>query len=214
MTKPKHFAFSAVILVAILLFALAACAPATAPAPTQTPNPTATFTPYLPMITLFTLAPPTVIPTRTPFVPAITPDAIQVVRWKEYQTELAKGILPTYSFEKILCEWDILARSGQEVYVWAVCASPNVDDTRPAVVHLGADDSVRSVEILERGSSPDIINRLFPEAAQVKFDLYAGDSMFRGRLKEMRDHLESRQAHPEEPPLIVLSAMPMPTPTP
>ena len=133
-------------------------------------------------------------------------------RWREYQTALTQGILPTYSFENILCEWDILAHSGQEVYVWAVCASPNVDDTRPAVIHLGADGSVQSVEIPRRNSSD--IDKMFPEAAQVKFGLYIGDSMFSGRLKEMRGHLEYRQAHPEEPPLIVLLATPISTPIP
>jgi hypothetical protein len=198
---------------ALLAITLAACAPAITSTPTETPVPTATSTAILPTFTPAAemtpdIGAPTPYPTP-PSPPILTPDAIQVERWKEYQTALTKGILPTYSFENILCEWDILARSDQEVYVWAVCASPNVSDWRPAVIHLGADGSVQSVEIPKRGSSSDI-NRMFPEEAQTKFSLYTGDSLFNGRLKEMIDHLNYRVLHPDEPPLIVLSATPTP----
>jgi hypothetical protein len=77
------------------------------------------------------------------------------------------------------------------------------------VIHLATDGAVQSVEIPKRGSSSDI-DRMFPEEAQMKFSLYAGDSLFYGRLKEMIDHLSYREIHPEEPPLIVLSATPTP----
>ncbi len=203
------------IMIALLAISLAACAPATTPAPTETPTLTATSTAIPPTSTPTPFViPPTPLPTQPP-IPFLTPDAIQVERWREYQTALAKGILPTYSFENILCEWDILARSGQEVYVWAVCASPNVDDTRPAVIHLGADGSVQSVEIPKRGSLSDF-NRLFPEVARAKMNWYVDDMDDSGKemIRELYNHIEYRRTHPEEPPLIVLSATPTATPTP
>ena len=149
-----------------------------------------------------------------PTIAFITPDAIQVERWREYEVALAQGILPMFPFESILCEWDILGRSGQEVYVWALCAFPNKgDDMRPVVIHLEADGSIRDVEIPKRGSSSDI-SRMFPEEVQAKFSLYTGNSLFDGRLKEMLNHLIYRETHPEEPPLVVLLATWTPSPTP
>jgi hypothetical protein len=55
---------------------------------------------------------------------------------------------------------------------------------------------------------------MFPEEARIKFSLYTGDSIFLGRLKEMSNHIDYRKVHPEEPPLVVLSAMPKVTTTP
>ena len=132
--------------------------------------------------------------------------------WKENEDVLKQSILPTWTFENLHCEWDILARAGQDVYVWALCGSSKGTDMRPAVIHLRSDGSVRSVEILERGHPLDV-DRLFPEEAQVKFRFYQGNSAFDGRLKEMLDHLYYRETHPEEPPLLVLSAMIAATPT-
>lgn len=174
---------------------------------TETPVPVAISPTFVPTSASIAIT-PSPLPTQ-PVILIITPDHVQVERWREYEDALVKSILPTFSSESILCEWDILAQSGQEVYVWAVCASSNVSDWRPAVIHLGADGSVRSVEIPKRGSSSDI-NRMFPEEVQMKFSLYTGNSLFDGRLKEMLNHLDYRETHPEEPPLIVLAATPMP----
>jgi len=200
------------IIIALLALALAACTPGM-PVPTETPVATATST-LLPPTPTIEATPTIVRPTSSPLpkpptIPVITPDPIQVKEWKEYENALVKSILPTFDSEPILCEWDILTRAGQEVYVWAVCASPKVSDWRPAVIHLGADGSIHSVDIPKRGSSSDI-DRMFPEEAKMKFSLYTGDSIFRGRLKEMLDHLKYREIHPEEPPQIVLSATPTP----
>jgi hypothetical protein len=144
----------------------------------------------------------------------ITPDAAQVEHWREYQTELAKAILPMLPVETVLCEWNVLARVGQEVYVWAVCASTQGDDTRPAVIHLGADGSVQGVEIPKRGSLSDF-NRLFPETARGKMNWYVDNMDDSGEemIRELYSHIEYRKTHPEEPPLIVLSATPISTPT-
>jgi len=135
-----------------------------------------------------------------------------VERWQEYEDALAQSILPMFDY-LVFCEWDILGHSGQEVYVWATCRAPGGDDSRPAVIHLGADGSVHNVEIPERGSPSDI-DKMFPKEAQMKFSFYIGNSIFDGRLREMYNHLIYRETHPEEPPLIVLSVTPAATPTP
>ena len=207
--KPTPHRYVWIVLIAFL----AACEKQAVALSPETPtpmivSPTSVLTSTLIPVT-FTLSP---LPTQ-PKIPVITPDTIQVERWKEYEDALVQSILPTYSLESILCEWDILAQSGQEVYVWAVCASSNVSDWRPAVIHLAADGSVHGVEIPKRGSTSDI-NKMFPEEAQMKFSLYTGSSLFDGRLKEMLNHLNYRETHPEEPPLIVLLATPIPTPKP
>ncbi|MBI5946481.1 MAG: hypothetical protein HY864_19130 [Chloroflexi bacterium] len=162
---------------------------------------------------------PSPIPTQPP-VPILTPNANQVERWKEYQMELAKAILYGYdpaSLDSVICEWDILGQSGQEVYVWAECSIPNWgDDSRPAVIYLNPDGSIQNIEILERGSEAESDSqRMFPADVREKFDLYyTGDSMFFGRRKEFIDHTIYRETHPEDPPLIILSAMPTVNPTP
>jgi hypothetical protein len=178
---------------------------------TETPIPTDVSSPVpFPGSTLLSATDiPTPLPTH-PIILIITPDAVQAEKWMDYEGALAQAILPMFSIDLVRCEWDILGRSGQEVYIWAVCASYNMgDDSRPAVIHIGADGSIHSVEMAKRGSSSEF-NRLFPEEIQAKFSLYTGDSSWNGRLKEMLDHLNYREAHPEEPPLIVLSATPTP----
>ena len=167
-----------------------------------------------------TLLPITFIPTPLPTeltIPVLTPDAIQVERWKEYQTELAKLVLAQHSSQEIpfdetaLCEWDILGRSGQEVYVWAICGTSNSGGTKPAVIYLETDGSIQDVKVPFHGSSWDSrIQELFPEDIQGKIYLYASSE----RSLELGKHYIYRQTHPETPPLIVLSAMPTTTPTP
>ncbi len=157
---------------------------------TQTAVPTSTLTPTA----TFALPTPSPIPTLPP-VPVFTPDAIQVERWKEYQIALAKVLLSGYSpalgystdlYRSALCEWDILGRSGQEVYVWAYCALRGGENGRlPAVIQLGSDGSVQSVKVPEINNSTwdSQILKMFPTVAREKFGLYEGNSLFLGRIK-------------------------------
>jgi hypothetical protein len=154
----------------------------------------------------------TVMPIQTP-ISIITPDAVQVERWKEYQTELIKAVLSGYdpaSYDFALCEWDILGRSSQEVYVWAYCAiHGGAGASRPSVIYLKTDGSIRNVRVAEyTGSSFDL--GLFPADVQEKRGLYTGNSLFNGRIREMINHIDYRETHPDEPPLVVLSATSMP----
>jgi hypothetical protein len=141
----------------------------------------------------------------------ITPDPIQVERWKEYEAALGGIILK--DVESVLCEWEILGQSDQEIYVWAVCMSIfSVESTglpyhaeMPAVIHIGADGAVQSVEVPGGGTSyASDLRRMFPPDAQERY--FEGLINFQG----LTDHLRWRREHPEELPLIVLSATPMP----
>ncbi len=209
------------IVIVFLVLLLAACTPSqpipvdaqntaltivqTGIALTQTALPT--VTPPLPtfMPTATVVYPtPSPLPTQPPFTPIMTPDVIQVERWKEYEDALAQGILPMFEY-MVLCEWDILGRSGQEVYVWATCRTPGGDDSRPAVIHLGTDGAIQQVEVLKRDSSSNV-DDLFPKEVQEKFSLYALGATFDGRRKEMYQHLIYRETHPDIPPLVVLSS--------
>jgi hypothetical protein len=198
--------------IALLVF-LVACGKQAIALPPETSIPMAVSPTIVPTSTSIPiLFSPSSLPTLQT-VPIITPDSIQLERWIEYEDALKQSILPTWSFEALHCEWDILARAGQEVYVWALCGSSQGTDMRPAVIHLRSNGSVRRVEILRRGHPSDI-DRLFPKEAQTKFSFYEGRSAFDGRLKEMLDHLYYRETHPEEPPLVILSVIPTVTPTP
>ena len=139
---------------------------------TQTALPTATLPPstFTPTATIV-YPTPSPIPTQPP-PPIFTPDAIQVERWQEYQLELAKVVIYGYRYgpdiyKNALCEWDILGRSGQEVYVWAYCASrEEVWRESPAVIHLDADGSIQKV------STNNNLIRKFPTDVLEKIHSY------------------------------------------
>jgi hypothetical protein len=143
----------------------------------------------------------------------ITPNPVQVKRWKEYENALAKTILSFVPPEHVLCEWDILGQSasGREIYAWALCAGVgtsgiNSASSMPAVIHTEKNGAIHSIELPGNGTAyaPDIA-RMFPTEIQDKFDLYNS-----GRAGELEEHLEWRRTHPGEPPLIIFSATPKP----
>jgi hypothetical protein len=207
----------------VLPVLLSACGQQAIALPTETPIPTVASPAPVPTSTFIPVTDiPTPLPTplpTLPIIPMITPDAIQVERWKEYEDALARTLLSFLPREEVICEWDILGRSDQKVYVWAVCtniissgtspisgteifSSPSI----PAVIHLGEDGSVQSVEIPGAGSDyARDISRMFPLDVQEEFNRYHF-----GRAREMLEHAAWRRTHPEEPPLIVLSATPTP----
>ncbi len=207
----------------ILLVTLSACGQQTVALPTETPIPTVVSPTLVPTSTLIPVTDiPTPLPTplpTLPIIPMITPDAIQVERWKEYEDALARTILSFLPREEVICEWEILGRSGDDLYVWAVCTSIISSGTSPisgteifssssipAVIHLREDGSVQSVEIPGAGSfyARDI-SHMFPPDVQEEIERYH----FRG-AGEIFEHIKWRRTHPEEPPLIVLSATPIP----
>jgi hypothetical protein len=127
-----------------------------------------------------------------------------VERWQEYQTALAEkfSYLPP---EKVICEWEILGQSDQEVYVWTVCGeirSYRVGLEGLAIVYIGADGSVYKAETAGIGGSgfPSEIQQMFPVDVQERY--FGGIVHF----QELVDHLRWRLSRPEEPPLIVRNA--------
>lgn len=182
---------------------------------TQTAQPTATLPPTVMPTAIVVYPTPSPYPTQKP-LPIFTPDAIQVERWKEYQRELAKLVLSQAGdvfpyYELAICEWDILDQTEQKVYVWAECSGAGTFEGRPAVIYLEKNGAIRDIDTAFPGSTWDArIQELFPTNVQGKFELYIGQSIFDGRVREMSDHLIYRETHPEIPPLVVLSATPTP----
>ncbi len=212
-----------IMFITFLTVILAACAPAqiatgdiqntaiamvqTAVVLTQAALPTATLPPstFTPTATIV-YPTPSPLPTQPPII-IITPDAIQVENWRKYETTLTQSLLPKIPPESVLCEWIILGRSGQDVYVVAVCGDSRSSATAPAVIYLDTDGSIQNVEVVEYGSSRDFnIQRLFPAEVQ---EMIYGKSM-QMIYEQLVEHLNWRLLHREEPPLIVLSATPMP----
>ena len=206
-----------IIWIVILAF-LAACVKQTAAQPLEIATPTAlppTPSPTSILIPIIVL--PSPLPTEPP-IPILTPDAIQVEIWKEYQTELAKLVLAQHSSQELshdetaLCEWDILGHSDRKVYVWAICSTPGSGGTKPAVIHLELDGSIQQVEVPFHGSGwESTIQKIFPADVREKIDAYFySQSSNSGRAEELRMHLLYRRTHPEVPPLTILFATPTP----
>lgn len=151
----------------------------------------------------------------------IPSDPAQLERWQEYETALAKKLMPQYPRDTVLCEWELMGKSEQKINVWAIClttvTSPEIGiyyfpaASVPAVIDLDASGGVQSVEIPEYGENyiadfwklvPDSVWNQFP-------GVFA-----------MEKHLHWRRTHPAEPPLVVLNATailnatPVATPTP
>jgi hypothetical protein len=142
-------------------------------------------------------------------IPWITPDAVQVERWREYQIALA-GPLSYLPPEQMLCEWEILGRSGNEIYVWAVCGE--IWDIRVGLegllrIDVRGDGSVQNAIPSGTGGMgfPSEIRKMFPPHVQERY--------FHGLIhfQELVDHLRWRQRlGREEPPLIVPGKTPAP----
>lgn len=231
MKSTGGYFFISILFVAVLL---AGCGQV-APLPTETMEANSTFT-ETPVLTP-TLIPAADISTSFPTqskMPIITPDAVQVKRWKEYQTELARVVLAANPeigsdpeiYKTALCEWDILGRSSREIYVYSVCIGAttkgNRDMRKPAIIYLELDGSIQRVKIPDpKGPNSEIFDYdPFPKDVQEKFcyyfDPFPSDlpqcpypylsGSPRPRLDEMYTHIKYRMEHPEEPPLVVLSA--------
>jgi hypothetical protein len=143
-------------------------------------------------------------------IPWITPDPIQAERWWEYQRALAEQLsyLPP---EQMLCEWEVLGRSGNEVYVWAICGEVtggNVGLEGLLRIDVRDDGSVQNAIPSGTGGQgfPSDIRKMFPPEVQERY--------FRGQVhfQELVDHLRWRQmpGHQAEPPLVILKATPTP----
>lgn len=200
--------------------------------PSVTPPPaTLTITPEVTQLAPTLTLPPPTLP------PMITPDTTQVERWREYQVELAKVVLsirPELAsdpdiYKHAFCEWDILGKSGQEVYVYAVCViAKGITDARsPAIIYLEPNGAIQKVKIPEPKANSSMFDyRPFPTDVQEKFccyfDPFPSDlppcpysaTYPRPKLDALYAHIKYRKINPAEPPLVVLLATPLFTPEP
>ena len=176
---------------------------------TVSPTPGPTSTPILVTVT------PSPLPTK-PTIPVIAPNANQIEHWMAYEDALAKAFFKSSLQPKeVVCEWEILGQTEQEVYVDAHCAgiySANpYRATIPAVIYLGMDGEVINAEIPGSRSSYNAdIRAMFPSNVQEKIfiqpvDYYGSDAYW--RAIERADRLRWRRGHPDEPPWIVISTL-------
>jgi hypothetical protein len=206
----------------------------TAIARTQTAQPTKTSLPT--GTPTFVPVTPSPFPTQSPVI-LITPDAIQVERWREYQTELAKVIYfsdgeirsdSTSTYMGALCEWDILGQSGPKIYVWAVCALPiRIGHSRPVIISLESDGIIQSAGLPPENGVNFFDLKMFPPEIKERLCNYTlldpsevhcpyNPSRSFPRQDVLLEHLRYRITQPDELPLVVLSAIATPTliPTP
>ena len=128
-------------------------------------------------------------------------------RWAEYESALVHKFLP--EGKQGVCEWEVLGQAAQDIFVWAVCQgnSPSSEPTgmsAPAVIHLAADGQIQTVTVPRDGAfySQDV-KMLFPRELH--------ERIFSHTLApEIESHLQTRIAHPDVPPLIVLTSTPFP----
>jgi hypothetical protein len=175
----------------------------TAIALTQTAQPTKTSLPT--GTPTFVTVTPSPLPTQPPVI-LITPDAIQVERWQEYQTELAKSVLPYDPSPIVLCEWAILGQSNQEVYLWAVCEGV-ARTSAPVIIYLNIDGTIQQVKAVGYDATRNTqIQQLFPLDVQEKIF----SELISNLDEQLTRHLSQRSGYPESLPLIILEATPMP----
>lgn len=129
-----------------------------------------------------------------PLVPMNTPDSAQVEKWLAYETALATqfSYLPP---AQVICEWEVLGRRENEIYVWAVCGA--IMDNRVGLEGLAV--------IYAGGPVPTTLRSDDP----ARYPASVLDRYFNGLIhfQELVDHLRARQGHVlAEPPLIILNA--------
>ena len=200
MDKSKHFLLIVAIVITLLL--IVSISPTLIPASTFIP---ASLT-LSPTLNASPLPGATASPQPT-IAGVMTPDAVQVEKWKEYEIALAKAVFNVEVPKDVLCEWVILGQSGQEVYVWVVCRDQYGGGSLPAVIYLESNGSIQNVKTPQSIQKDylDAIHKLFPEDVRKKFGYYES-----GGVEGLLKHLEMRREHPEEPPLIVLNAVSTP----
>jgi hypothetical protein len=146
----------------------------------------------------------------TRFTPQFTESAENPEdRWMLYEDALAARLL-SIPLERGAgyCEWEILGQEGQEVYLWAICQVADDPDgaatSAPVVVTLANYGGIERVDMPRDGTLyGEDIRAMFPKELQnIIFDQNVD-------VEGMWAHIQSRHANPE-PPLIVLSGMPLP----
>ncbi len=153
-----------------------------------------------------TMQPPSPEPSHNAIASATS--ATKLARWQEYENALAAVFLPQpYLPGKGLCEWEVLGRSEQEVYVWAECQvdyAGGAAMSAPAVIDLADNGSIEGVRVPGDGARYGAdIRQMFPKDLQQRLLSHSID------VSAMWPHLQLRHENPE-PPLIVKSGTSLP----
>lgn len=131
----------------------------------------------------------------------ITPNTDQISRWSEYETALAKELIPAPDPTKILCEWITLGQEDDEIYVWAYCQVDEripTSSSVPVVIYLGEYGKIKNTDSPRDGSYyPPDVKRLFPPDIQ-EYIFNQGDWL---NIQSLKDHIQYRLEYPGEPPL-------------
>ena len=136
--------------------------------------------------------------------PPITSKNSALPRWKVYETALSKAILHK---DDGLCEWEILGKSDNEVYVYTKCKARGPIGTSvyfPGVIHLTGDDEIEAIVLPRDGNEfNNDIRSLFPS--------YLQDRIFNFRFDDplAENHIDERLIS-NGPPLIAISGTPLP----
>ena len=148
----------------------------------------------------------------TYFIPS---DPEQLNKWKDYENALAEKLMSEYPRDTVFCEWELTEKTLQKINVWASCmttvTSPDIGNyyfpvvSLPAVINLTPSGEIQSIETPEYGETYlSDIWRLFPN----------GVWKTAPNVLAMERHLNWRRVHFNEPPLVVLNATAILTPSP
>ncbi len=142
-------------------------------------------------------------PTISP-EPSIVPTITSVPRWRIYEIALSKATLHK---EDGLCEWLILGKSANEVYVLTECNARGPVRTGvygPVVIYLAQNGEIDRTVIPRDGTYYNSdIRSLFPSSVW--------DQIFHFSLDgdQAEKHIDERMTS-NGPPLIALSGTPLP----
>jgi hypothetical protein len=136
--------------------------------------------------------------------PIASPTQTSIPRWMAYERALSKAVVNTSDG---LCEWKILGKSEQEVYVWTECRVREPIGSAgsvPAVIRLAKNGEIEQVIIPRDGMdySADV-QSMFPVGIQEKIF----NPTFNGPAAEA--HIDER-LKTNGPPLIVVDGTPLP----
>jgi len=162
---------------------------------------------------------PSIMQAGTTVTPIPTQLAGILKNWRGYEIALAQSMIPSFPTDQVICEWEVLGESVNELYVWAACMTtvpyPQTDDAYPsintaAVIHLSDDGEALAIERPSGGMNyANEIREMFPVEAQEKF---FSNSI---EYKRLKDHLLFRKDNSFTPPLYAIdAARPTHAPTP
>ena len=131
-------------------------------------------------------------------------DTRSAMNWVEFEHALSKAYFPAIALQgTTICEWEIIGKDNNTVYVWAICQTiTGASKSTPAVVYLNEDGDVLYAETPGPANYSERRKELFPP------DIYKQISEH-NYVFPSNEHLKQRIRTPG-PPLFVLRQTPTP----